>query len=143
MAREFKERENYVIKIGTELVPVTKEVYEEYHKMERHERYLEEKDRINSLFLFSTLRVEGSDADVPIKDESVNLEEDIIKQSFLAKLPKALALLSDEEIEIIRDLYWNELTIRELAEKNEMSKSGMFVKRDRILAKLRKILEDN
>lgn len=141
MAKEFKERENYVIRVGKELVKVSREVYEEYHKMERHERYLEEKDRDNCLFLFSTLRAEGSDADVPIKDESVNLEEDIIKQSFLDKLPKALALLSDEEIEIIRDLYWNELTIRELAQKKYFSKSTLFEKRDRILAKLRKILE--
>ena len=52
MSREFKQRENYVIKVGTELVQVTREVYEEYHRMERRERYLEERDKENSSFIF-------------------------------------------------------------------------------------------
>ena len=33
--REFKERDNYVIKVDGELVKVSREVYETYHKMER------------------------------------------------------------------------------------------------------------
>ena len=97
MSREFKQRENYVIKVGTELVPVSREVYEEYHRMERRERYLVERDQENSLILFSTLRAEDDLPDVPIKDDTVNVEEEVIKQMFLDKLPKALALLSDDE----------------------------------------------
>ena len=33
--REFKERDNYVIKVDGELVKVSREVYETYHRMER------------------------------------------------------------------------------------------------------------
>ena len=40
--REFKERDNYVIKVDGELVKVSREVYETYHRMERRERYLVE-----------------------------------------------------------------------------------------------------
>lgn len=141
MSREFKQRENYVIKVGTELVQVTREVYEEYHRMERRERYLEEIDKENSVLLFSTLRAEDSSTDVPIEDTEVNIEEEVIKQMFLDKLPKALALLSDDEIDMIRDLYWKDMSIRELAKKTETAKSTVLSKRDRILAKLRKVLE--
>lgn len=141
MSRKFKQRENYVIKVGTELVQVTREVYEEYHRMERRERYLEERDKENSVLLFSTLRAEDSSTDVPIEDTEVNIEEEVIKQMFLDKLPKALALLSDDEIDMIRDLYWNDMSIRELAKKTETAKSTILSKRDRILAKLRKVLE--
>lgn len=42
MGKKFKKRDNYAIKIGTELVLVTREVYEEYHKMERREAHLRE-----------------------------------------------------------------------------------------------------
>lgn len=141
MSREFKQRENYVIKVGTELVEVTREVYEEYHRMERRERYLVEKDQANSLVLFSSLRAENSTTDIPVRDMETDVEEEVIKQMFLDKLPKALALLSDEEIELIRDLYWKDMSIRELAKKTDTAKSTVLSKRDRILAKLRKVLE--
>lgn len=141
MSREFKQRENYVIKVGTELVEVTREVYEEYHRMERRERYLVEKDQANSLVLFSSLRAENSTTDIPVRDMETDVEEEVIKQLFLDKLPKALALLSDEEIELIRDLYWKDISIRELAKKTDTAKSTILSKRDRILAKLRKVLE--
>jgi DNA-directed RNA polymerase specialized sigma subunit, sigma24 homolog len=142
MGKEFKKRDNYVIKMGKELVPVTREVYEEYHRMERRERYLVERDQDNSLIFFSTLRAEDSSTDVPIRDSGVDVEEEVIKQMFLDKLPKALALLSDDEIEMIRDLYWNDISIRELARKTDTAKSTLLNKRDRVLAKLRKILEN-
>lgn len=141
MSREFKQRENYVIKVGAELVEVTREVYEEYHRMERRERYLVEKDQANSLVLFSSLRAENSTTDIPVRDMETDVEEEVIKQLFLDKLPKALALLSDEEIELIRDLYWKDISIRELAKKTDTAKSTILSKRDRILAKLRKVLE--
>ena len=142
MGKEFKKRDNYVIKMGKELVPVTREVYEEYHRMERRERYLVERDQDNSLIFFSTLRAEDSSTDVPIRDSGVDVEEEVIKQMFLDKLPKALALLSDDEIEMIRDLYWNDISIRELARKTDTAKSTLLNKRDRVLAKLGKILEN-
>ena len=142
MGKEFKKRDNYVIKMGKELVPVTREVYEEYHRMERRERYLVERDQDNSLIFFSTLRAEDSSTDVPIRDSGVDVEEEVIKQMFLDKLPKALALHSDDEIEMIRDLYWNDISIRELARKTDTAKSTLLNKRDRVLAKLRKILEN-
>ena len=124
--REFKERENYVIKVDGELVKVSREVYETYHRMERRERYLVERDQDNSLILFSTLRAEDSSTDVPIKDSGVDVEEEVIQKIFLDKLPKALALLTDDEIEMIRDLYWKGMSIRELAKKTDTAKSTLL-----------------
>ena len=39
---------NRVIKVGKELVPVTEEIYKEYYKMKRRERYLEEDIKVGS-----------------------------------------------------------------------------------------------
>lgn len=142
MSKEFKKREKYVIRVGAELVEVTREIYEEYYRMDRRERYLEERDQDNSLILFSTLKAEDSSTDVPIRDMDVDVEEEVIRKTFLEKLPKALALLSNEEIEMIRDLYWNDMSIRELAKKTDTAKSSLLNKRDRVLAKLRKVLEN-
>ena len=50
--------------------------------------------------------------------------------------------ISDDEIEMIRDLYWKGMSIRELAKKTDTAKSTLLNKRDRILAKLRKALEE-
>ena len=129
-----------MIKVGTELVLVSRVVYEEYHRMERRERYYIERNQENSVLLFSTLRVEDSSKYVPIEDTDVNIEEEVIKQMFLEKRPKALALLSDEEIDMIRDLYWNNVSIREFAKKKDTAKFTILSKRDRVLAKLRKVL---
>lgn len=72
----------------------------------------------------------------------MDVEKEVIQKTFLDKLPKALALLSDDEIEMIRDLYWKGMSIRELAKKTDTAKSTLLHKRDRILAKLRKVLEE-
>ncbi len=72
----------------------------------------------------------------------VNIEEEVIKQMFLDKRPKALALLSDDEIDMIRNLYWNDMSIREFTKKTDTAKSTILSKRDWVLAKLRKVLEN-
>lgn len=44
------EKKEYWIKVQGQLVPVTKEIYLVYYRMDRRERHLEEKDRAHGVF---------------------------------------------------------------------------------------------
>ncbi len=142
MGKQFSEREKYVIRVEETVVEVTREVYEEYYRMGRRERYLEERDQANDLIFFSALRDDKDSPDMPIEDEHVNVENEVIMNMFLAKLPEALASLTNEEIDLIRELYYKGTSVREYAKMNDKGKSTIIGRRDKILKKLRRILEN-
>ena len=49
------DKKKFCIRIGDSIQEVTEEVYREYFKMERRERYLEERDLVNGKVLYSAL----------------------------------------------------------------------------------------
>lgn len=142
MGKQFSEREKYVIRVEETVVEVTREVYEEYYRMGRRERYLEERDQANDLIFFSALREDQDSPDMPIEDEHVNVENEVIMNMFLEKLPEALASLTNEEIDLIRELYYKGTSVREYAKRSDKGKSTIIGRRDKILNKLRRILEN-
>lgn len=77
-----------------------------------------------------------------IKDESVNVENEVIMNMFLERLPEALASLTNEEIDLIRELYYKGTSVREYAKRSDKGKSAIIGRRDKILNKLRRILEN-
>ncbi|MGO1581462.1 MAG: sigma factor-like helix-turn-helix DNA-binding protein [Peptoniphilaceae bacterium] len=59
----------------------------------------------------------------------------------LEDLYKALDNLNEEERKVINALYFEEKTIRELAKEEEVSSKKIFTSRNKILHKLKKIIE--
>lgn len=53
-----------------------------------------------------------------------------------------LAILTKEERELIEDIFYREKSMRSIGEKEKVTHQAIGKRRDRILEKLRKILED-
>lgn len=80
--------------------------------------------------------------DKQFPDTNEPLPEDAIsRMEMLQALEKALHTLPDDELNLIEELFYLEKTEREVSAALHMSKSSLHRKKERILAKLRKLIE--
>ncbi|SNS87438.1 Sigma-70, region 4 [Anaerovirgula multivorans] len=137
------------IKIGKLSVPVSEEIYKEYYKMKRRERYLEEDIKVGS----SKIDPEtGKVTYKPSKEDSIErlmdkghdlaaeelIEDVIVDKAMLLILQEAMKELDRQEKALINDLFYKELTVREVASRENISHVAVMKRRDKILGKLRK-----
>lgn len=131
-------------------VKVSKEVYAEYHRSKRQERYFTkdlkrermsiDQDRETITFIpgreDSYERLLDMDRQFAVPGEL--LEDKVIREILLEK---ALKTLTSEEQELIRELYYLDKTERQVSEALHIAKSTLHYQRDQILSKLRKLLD--
>ena len=85
------EQKKYYIRVPEALVEVSKELYSEYHRIERHLSTLEEKDERHSLVSFSGLDTCRASIEEAIADRSVEpLEDQVIAKLMATKLNRCL-----------------------------------------------------
>jgi len=148
----MKDREKYIIVVEGQLVEVTREVYEVYYKAERKERHFmyemkagrSRMDKVTGEKIILP-GIEDSydrlvEANLQFADQMYDLEEEVILSLLIEKLNNALELLSVEEMEIVRQLYYEENNEVRLSEKLGMPRRTLRDKKKRILEKLRKLM---
>lgn len=138
------------IRIGQESVPVSEEIYREYYKMRRRERYLEEDVKVGRIEIDPETAVPTF---IPGKEDSMErlmelgaaftAEQPAIEDILCAKdnlliLQKALKELNREELALIQNLYSKKLTIREIARLENISHVTVVKRHKKVLDKLRK-----
>lgn len=137
------------IKIGKVSVPVCEEIYKEYYKMKRRQRYLEEDVKVGSSIVDPET---GEVSYKPNKEDSIErlmdkgqdfagdqlVEDLVVDKAMLRILQEAMKELDRKERELINDLFYEELTVREVAKKENISHVAVMKRRDKVLGKLRK-----
>lgn len=139
----------FFIKIGKERVCVSEEIYKEYYKMKRRERYLEEDIKVGRI----AVDPEAETVDfIPSKEDSINrlielgadFEDDQIIEDILCDkatmliLQEAMTELNEKEQELINDLYYKDLTVREVAKEENISHVAVVKRHKKVLDKLKK-----
>ncbi len=137
------------LKVGRLAVPVSDELRKEYYKMKRRERYMEKDVKVgridvdmeNEKVTFvpnkedSLLRLMDLGADYA--DEQL-VEDLVVDKAMLLILQEAMKELNRQEKELIDDLFYKEMTVRDVAKKEDISHVAVMKRRDKVLAKLRK-----
>ena len=134
------EKKEYKIRINGTQVTVSREVYTVYYRTERHVIALKEKDARHGTVSYHALDTDERLGEELLRDPEASVEEQAIANLLREKLRKSIALLSKPEQELIRALYFEELTERQCAEKLGLSQKGINKRKKRILAELKKIL---
>ncbi|NFF65949.1 sigma-70 family RNA polymerase sigma factor [Clostridium sporogenes] len=146
---DVNRRENRVIRIGKESVPVTEEVYKAYYQMDRHARYLEKDVKVGSSKIDP---ITGAIKYKPSKEDSIErlmdkgldfkdgqaVENIVCDKAMLFILQKAIEELDNEEREIIDLLYCKNFTTRETGKKINKSHVTVGKKHRKVLEKLKK-----
>lgn len=82
------------------------------------------------------------DQDAQFAEDDASTEEQAIRNIQSQQLHKALYLLSDDERFLIEQLYFEERTEREISDERGIYHNAIHKQKNRILQKLKKILEN-
>lgn len=135
------DKKEYFLYVKGKEVKVSEEVYKAYWKITEHEKYLIKKDWKNNVIPFSALDYDGHFVD-NIIDERVDLEKIVEVKMQIEELNKALATLTKKERELMEAIFYREESLRSISKKEKVSYQAIGKRRDKILEKLRKLLED-
>ena len=135
------DKKDYYLYVKGKEVKVSEEVYKAYWKITEHEKYLIKKDWKNNVIPFSVLDYDGHFVD-NIIDERIDLEKIVEVKMQIEELNKALATLTKKERELIEAIFYKEESLRSIGKKEKVSYQAIGKRRDKILEKLRKLLED-
>ena len=136
-----KDKREYFIYVKGKVVPVSEEVYKAYWKITEHEKYLQRKDWKYDVIPFSAMDYDGHFVD-NITDERIDIEKIVEVKMQIEELNKALATLTKKERELIEAIFYKEESLRAIGKKEKVSYKAIGKRRDKILEKLRKLLED-
>ncbi|WP_105135271.1 sigma-70 family RNA polymerase sigma factor [Streptococcus suis] len=131
----------YYLYIKGKAVPVSGEVYKAYWKIIEHEKYLQKKDWKYGVIPFSSLDHDGHFID-NIIDESVDVAKIVETQMMIEALRNAISKLNNEEKDIIERLYFNDETLRSVAKLKSITHPALLKRRNKILEKLKKFIEE-
>lgn len=134
-------------------VKVSEEVYREYYRAEEKERYFmtrlkQERIVIDQETQTVTIipsredsyeRLIEANEQFATSDKSV--AETVVKAIQLEKLNEALHTLSDEEMTLIRELFYLNRTVREVSEQYQIARSTLQSRKEAVLRKLWNLLE--
>ena len=138
-------KKKFYIRVENQAEQVTEEVYREYFKMDRRERYLEERDLVHGRFLYSQLDNVYEDV---LGEEMIadSLAEDlcdvIVSKIMIEKLKECLSLLSDEDLNLMIQLFYEEKSQRQLSEESGVPLMTISDRKNRVLKKIKKSMEN-
>lgn len=131
----------YYLYVNGQKVKVSEQIYKVYWREREHEKYLEQVDKKNHLLFFSSLDNDGHFVD-NIVDESVDVEKIVETQMMIEALRNAILRLNAEERDIIERLYFKDETIRSVAKLRSITHPALIKRRNKILEKLKKFIEE-
>ena len=132
------DKEMYMIKVEGKLIEVTSDVYYAYFRMERQERWQEEKQQGHAVVSYDALD-DGETVGVEVVPDltTPSMEEAVMTREIHEKLHRALDALPKAERELIQAIYFDGFTEKEYAVSSGLSQQGVSYRLRKILSKLR------
>ena len=144
---------NKFIYVGKEKVAVSEEIYKEFYRMQRREKYMEYDVKVGRM----KVDAETETVDyIPSKEDSINrlmdqgadfndeqiIEDILCDKATLLILQEAMAALNEEEQELINAIYYEDLTVREIAKEENISHVAVIKRHKKVLDKLKKYFKE-
>lgn len=137
----MKDERKYLIPVDGKLYETSKEVYVAYYKMERRERYLEERDRKEGVKNFSDLGEVYCSADEFLSDTKVDIEQDVVNSILLESVFDAITTLDDEEKWLINELFLHGKSQRQVSKESGIPLMTVNYRKHKVIDKIKKVLK--
>jgi RNA polymerase sigma factor (sigma-70 family) len=134
---QAEKRKRFFIPIDGKLYETSEEIYKTYYSMDRRERYLEERSRKHELS-YEAL----TDVDYPVEekmiDQPADIDDEVITSILIEKMFLIIAQLSEEEKQLIQELFFCGKSERKLAEDIGISKTALHHRKIKVIEKIKK-----
>ncbi len=138
-----------IITAAGEKVPVSNDIFDMYAKMDRRERYVEEREAALNWRSLDQLaadkvpigEIEGNTA-ASAEDEYLESEEERVQYRLSISLNEAVGELQEDERHLIQALFYENMSARKYADSLGVSLSTLQYRRNKVLKKLREKLSE-
>lgn len=138
----FTEGKAYFINLGHSVMETDEETYKNFYKECRREKYLREEAQLaGGVISLNAIDSDELDGVGVVVDTSEPLDEKIMREMMIEKLPEAIAILNDDEKELIRQLYFNHKSERQLAIELGVSNVTVNKRKNKALCKMKNYFE--
>lgn len=142
LACVMAEKKEYFVRVQGALVSVSSEVYQACHQTKRYTKTLYEKDQRNGLVSYDSMDTDDVLGEEMIPDQvSEGVEDQAVSRIMKEKLHECITLLSEEEQALIRTLFFEESTERELAQALGISQKAVNKRKKKAIEKLRRLMK--
>ena len=142
---EKEEREKaakrYFIPVDGKYYETTKEVYEVYYKMDRRERYLEERDLKKGVVNFCDMGDSYCSAEEILSDKDTDIETEVMNKILMETVLEAISILDEEEKWLIQELFFYGKSQRQLAKECSIPLMTLNCRKKKIIGKIKKYLK--
>lgn len=123
------------------LMEVSKDVYADFHYEERRQKYLRVLSIKNDDFSYDALTNDEFRGEDILIDDSKSVCEKAIDNIMIEKIKLALQLISDEERELIKLHFFDDIPQSKLALMYEVNQSNISRRINKIIQKIKKIIK--
>ena len=134
--------EKFFLPLYGMLMEVTAETYKWYYKDKRREKYIDERSLLNGDVSYDALDTDETLGAEVFADTKTDVESAVINKMTVAELRKAFLLLSPDEKKLLIEHFFDEKSQVELSKQYGVNQSSISRKINRIIAKLKKFLEN-
>lgn len=134
--------EKFFLPLYGMLMEVTAETYKAYYKDQRRQKYIDERSLLNGDVSYDALDTDETLGAEVFADKKTDVEAAVINKMTVAELRKAFLLLSPDEKKLLIEHFFDEKSQVELSKQYGVNQSSISRKINRIIAKLKKFLEN-
>lgn len=124
------------------LMEVSEDVYKEFYRNKRHEKYCCERAKAKNDFSYDMLTTDDFNGEDILTTQTDNIDDIVEHKILLEKLRKCLSQLTAEERGLITAIFFEGLSERKLSEVTGVPQKTINDRKHQILFKLRKLMEN-
>ena len=134
--------DRYFIPVQGFLMEVSKEHYKDFYRAKEREAYLKKLNAKYGLLSIDAFDNEDDNGTDYIQAKTEDVAETVTHLLLLEKLRSVIPMLTEKERELIQEMFFNGLSEREYAKVCGVNHNAIHKRKLRILAKLKKFLEN-
>lgn len=131
----------WFIPVGGALLEVGHQDYQDFYRDKERQDYLKALDEEYRAISYETLKEQTHREKEAISVKEVDVHKIVETSLLLEELRKALSRLNKDETALIKALYFEDQTVKAIANRRDVSIDTIYKQRKRILQKLRKMIE--
>ena len=135
--KKNSEEKVYLINLGHSIMETDEVNFRAFYKERRREKYLREEAQLaGGVISLNAIDSDELDGVGVVVDTSEPLDEKIMRKIMIEKLPEAIATLNDEEKELIKQVYFNHISEREISRRTGTPLTTVNNRKKKALKKL-------
>ena len=124
------------------ILEMPQEKCKEFYRDKRRQKYQRECERKFGVFSYDSLTTDEFNGEDIVIDLSADVSDTAINKTLLEKLDECLMLLSEDEYELLKKYFYQNLSQEEIAKVYCVNQSTISRRIDEILCKLRNLLKN-